>query len=272
MELDVNEFKEVILEEFPKLRDGGWYMLFKCTPNTRTLEPLSETVLSSPKVLKERVGTSRTYIRHLQQDLDLSQVLQLPKGVSLCQPCYLSQRWIYVASRIVLWMWNGWGPSHSFVELWKKVIHYNCNFKDFCTHFPEQTKVIIQNLMTLMKYVTFLRVLSSNNFYLCFLCGFQFPPDEFTTHLETCGKYVTFQIDNCVHLSRERKPSGQKSQVMVDLTCDSDVEAEGAGICKMSPFHVSQWPPLQTLSKKWWTQSFNEACRLDLHLSLSCDW
>ena len=37
---------------------------------------------SSPYQLKERVGNSRTYIRPLQKDLDLSEVLGLPSGVS----------------------------------------------------------------------------------------------------------------------------------------------------------------------------------------------
>ena len=59
-------------------------MFFKCVANSRVLEPLSESVLSSPKVLKERVGTTkRTYIKPLQRDLDLSEVCSLPEGVCI---------------------------------------------------------------------------------------------------------------------------------------------------------------------------------------------
>jgi hypothetical protein len=83
IDVDAAEFMEVIINEFPKLRNCGGYMFFKCAPNTCTLEPLSETVLSSPKMLKERVGSFRTYIRPLQKDLELSHVTDIPKGVSL---------------------------------------------------------------------------------------------------------------------------------------------------------------------------------------------
>ena len=50
-------------------------MFYKCTVNSRALEPLSQVVLSSPKMLKEHVGTTRTYIRPVQKDLDISVVL-----------------------------------------------------------------------------------------------------------------------------------------------------------------------------------------------------
>lgn len=78
LDLNVNEFKDAIVEAYPKLRDAGGYLFFKCIPNTRNLEPLSEVVMSSPRMLKERVGTARTYIRPVQRDLDLSPVCELP--------------------------------------------------------------------------------------------------------------------------------------------------------------------------------------------------
>lgn len=71
LELDAEGFREVILENFPKLREGGGYQLCKCLPNSRRLEPLSVLAHSSPLMLKQRVGTARTYIRPLQRDLDL---------------------------------------------------------------------------------------------------------------------------------------------------------------------------------------------------------
>jgi hypothetical protein len=39
-------------------------------PNTQKLELLSLATQSSPMMLKQRVGTARTYIRPLQKDLN----------------------------------------------------------------------------------------------------------------------------------------------------------------------------------------------------------
>ena len=74
-------YREKLLEEFPRLEDGGGFILYKCPANSRNLEPLSQTVLSSPRMLKERAGASRTYIVPLQQYLDISPILDLPEGV-----------------------------------------------------------------------------------------------------------------------------------------------------------------------------------------------
>ena len=81
LDMDTYSYRETILDAFPKLRDGGGFMFYKCTVNSRALEPLSQVVLSSPKMLKERVGTTRTYIRPVQKDLDISVVFELPEGV-----------------------------------------------------------------------------------------------------------------------------------------------------------------------------------------------
>ena len=92
--LDANgeEFKE-IYSEYPKLRDGGGFELCRCLPNTNTnsrnLEALTSVALSSPAMLKERVGNARTYIRPLQCDLDMDAVLGLPEGVSTVHGCNL---------------------------------------------------------------------------------------------------------------------------------------------------------------------------------------
>lgn len=84
LDMDANSYRELILEAYPKLRNAGGFMFLKCAINSRNLEPLSQVVMSSPRMLKERVGTARTYIRPLQRDLDLSEVFQLPKGVRIC--------------------------------------------------------------------------------------------------------------------------------------------------------------------------------------------
>jgi hypothetical protein len=87
LDISADEFKQIILEEFPKLRDGAGYLFYKCKPNSRKLEPLSVAALSSPVMLKDRVGTARTYICPIQQDLDLTQVIDLPKGVCYAATC-----------------------------------------------------------------------------------------------------------------------------------------------------------------------------------------
>ena len=81
VDMDANAFREVLLEAYPQLKDAGGFMFFKCAANSRALEPLSQVLLSSPRMLKDRVGIAPTYIRPVQHDTDLSAVFQLPKGV-----------------------------------------------------------------------------------------------------------------------------------------------------------------------------------------------
>lgn len=82
MDANAEEIRDVLYSVFPKLKTAGGFVLCKCPPNTRNLEALSQIAWSSLQRLKERVGTSRTYIRPLQRSLDLSVALDLPAGVS----------------------------------------------------------------------------------------------------------------------------------------------------------------------------------------------
>ena len=82
LNMDAGEFRELLYWHYPSLKSGGGYKFYKCTANTRTLECLSPATLSSPEVLKARVGNARTYIVPLQKDLDLTPVVELPGGVS----------------------------------------------------------------------------------------------------------------------------------------------------------------------------------------------
>lgn len=75
------EFRDFIYEKFPKLRQGGGYEFCRCLPNSRQLEPLSCSAYFSPSLFKDRVGNTRTYIRPLQRDLSLEEILDLPEGV-----------------------------------------------------------------------------------------------------------------------------------------------------------------------------------------------
>ena len=67
LDLDMNaeEFRSTIFEVYPQLKNGGGYEFLKCIPNSRRLESLSGLVMQSPMMLKQRVGSARTYIRPL---------------------------------------------------------------------------------------------------------------------------------------------------------------------------------------------------------------
>ena len=82
----VEEIRDVLYTTFPKLQDAKGFILCKCVANTRILEPMSQVAWMTQQRLKDRVGTSHTYIRPLQKSLDLSvvQVVDLPTGVSAC--------------------------------------------------------------------------------------------------------------------------------------------------------------------------------------------
>lgn len=69
---NADDFRQQLFSTFPKLKNGGGYQLCKCKANSRELQPLSGAVLTSPRALQGCGGNSRTYIRPLQTDLDLS--------------------------------------------------------------------------------------------------------------------------------------------------------------------------------------------------------
>ena len=77
-----DDLSDILYSTFPKLKEGGGFELCRCIANSRKLEVLTTVAHSSLYHLKERVGNSRTYIRPLQKDLDLSEVHELPIGVS----------------------------------------------------------------------------------------------------------------------------------------------------------------------------------------------
>ena len=75
------EFRDLIYESFPNLKDGGGFEFCRCLSNSSGLEPLSSAAYASPSMFKERVGNTRTYIRPLQRDLSLEGMFDLPGGV-----------------------------------------------------------------------------------------------------------------------------------------------------------------------------------------------
>lgn len=82
LDLSGEEFRQLLYEHFPRLRNSGGYQLLKGLPNCRFLEVLSRNVHASASLLKQRVGTSRTYIRPLQADLDLTPLEPVVEAVS----------------------------------------------------------------------------------------------------------------------------------------------------------------------------------------------
>ena len=82
LDIPANEFRDILHETFPRLKEGGGYQFLKCIPNSRQLEPLNGLLMSSPSLLKQRVGSARTYIRPLQKDLDTTPINFTTEDVS----------------------------------------------------------------------------------------------------------------------------------------------------------------------------------------------
>lgn len=87
LDMTQEKLKELIFASFPRLTKCGVFHLLKCLPNSHTMEALSMTVHRSQRLLKQRVGKCRTYIRPIQQDLDLhvTSFDDLPVGVCVLQ-------------------------------------------------------------------------------------------------------------------------------------------------------------------------------------------
>jgi hypothetical protein len=72
VENSTQSFREQLYAYFPKLRNAGGFELMRCMANSRILEPISYSTAQFPKLLKKVIGNSRTYIRPLQKDLDVT--------------------------------------------------------------------------------------------------------------------------------------------------------------------------------------------------------
>ncbi len=67
LDLSPEEFRKIIIDNFPQLGDAGGYQFCKCIPNSRKFEPLSSQVMASPLLLRQRVGTARTLLYHFKK-------------------------------------------------------------------------------------------------------------------------------------------------------------------------------------------------------------
>ena len=71
IEMSHDEFWSLIAGYFPKLEGCGGFELLRCVANSRCLESISPKIARSPKLLRAVAGTSKIYIRPVQQDLDI---------------------------------------------------------------------------------------------------------------------------------------------------------------------------------------------------------
>lgn len=71
IECSPQDFQQLIINTFPKLRNAGGFELLRCIANSKVLEPLSSAVSMSPKLLRSVVGKSRIFIRPIQRNLEL---------------------------------------------------------------------------------------------------------------------------------------------------------------------------------------------------------
>ena len=70
----MQEFREIICDTYPKLKDCGGFEMLRCLSNSRELQIITGKLAQSPKVLKTVIGTGRLYLRPIQKDLDISAV------------------------------------------------------------------------------------------------------------------------------------------------------------------------------------------------------
>lgn len=69
------QFREVLVQAFPKLSSCGGYEFLRCIPNTKQLEVIPHRFTGSPKVLKTMIGTGKVFIRPIQKDLPIETVV-----------------------------------------------------------------------------------------------------------------------------------------------------------------------------------------------------
>lgn len=66
------DFRDIILSNFPKLREGGGFEMLRCIPNTKDLDVISPSIANSAKLLKASIGNARVFLRPIQRNLDVN--------------------------------------------------------------------------------------------------------------------------------------------------------------------------------------------------------
>ena len=68
------EFNEDLIKIFPKLRDAGGFEFLRCVPNSRDLELIDYKASMDLRVLKQKVGSGRLYIRPIQKGISMDPI------------------------------------------------------------------------------------------------------------------------------------------------------------------------------------------------------
>ena len=83
-------FHNTLHDAFPKLQKYGGFELLRCIPQTRDLELIPSPICHLPKLLRNRLGTARAYIRPIQVDLDLDTAEEMDFGITEVLLCNVS--------------------------------------------------------------------------------------------------------------------------------------------------------------------------------------
>lgn len=91
MDCSPEEFSRLLCGAYPKLESGGGFELLRCKPKSRDLLLIGPRISNCPKLLKRRVGNGKVYIRPIQRDLSLEEVVvpEEVEGVSAVCVCVL---------------------------------------------------------------------------------------------------------------------------------------------------------------------------------------
>lgn len=79
-------FRQQLFRAFPKLEFGGGYELLRCLPKSRDLCLIRPKTAVCPRLLKRKIGTGKVYIRPIQRDLSLEEVVE-SEGEEVCCVC-----------------------------------------------------------------------------------------------------------------------------------------------------------------------------------------
>jgi hypothetical protein len=74
IDCSAEEYRDKLIDAFPKLREAGGFEMMRCSANARVLEHIAPSALQSPRSTHDRVGRSKVYIRPIQKDLDITPV------------------------------------------------------------------------------------------------------------------------------------------------------------------------------------------------------
>ena len=72
-----DDFKDVLIAEFPKLSSIGGFEILRCIPNSKELEIMSPSISQSPNLLKGVIANGRIFIRPIQKDIELDELLPI---------------------------------------------------------------------------------------------------------------------------------------------------------------------------------------------------